>query len=358
MNKLGIIFLYKKFFPIKLGSDVHGYNLAKELHNKNYNIFTAHHQSDGFTQSMRGIGTFFKALSSSKIAYLRISLKHPYVINSLGILFKLFGKKIVLEFNAPFEELRFDDFDEKVISRRKKHFKLLLKFTNGIVVVSEPLKKHLQQEYGFSNVKVIPNGGEKFANNHEQLVLSDEHIQFNQKYPRQVIWVANFEYIQGLESVVSICNQLEDHNIGVVIVDNSDSGVLAQKINGKHIYFLRNPRRELIGYALSNAIAGFAFYDTSKYETMGMEFFNSPLKIYEYLANNLHVISNLTHQDIPVNNAELLINTTDIDRAVSQLSTLQKLPNDSHYRSWADVAYETELFFNDIINEPGVNNEH
>lgn len=338
-----VIFLYKKFFPVVLGSDVHGYNLAKELDKQGYRIFTAHNQQDGFTHSMRGLG-LLTALWRSRFVYLRISLKQPYLINSLGFIFRLFGKRLILELNAPFEELRFVGESEQRIAAIKRHFSWLLKFTSGVVVVSEPIKRYLEQEFDYRSVAVIPNGGERFVDDTvADDVLPEHHQRFNERYPKQVIWVANFEYIQGLQEVVSVCEQLASTDLGVVIVDNSGSGELAHQLTGDHILFMRSPERRQIACAMQYAIAGFAFYDTSKYQQLDMEFFNSPLKVYEYIANDLYVISNLSDADLPAT-ANRMIPWQSQQELVEQLSTIKTKQPVSNYRSWADVADDTLAF--------------
>lgn len=346
MGKQGIIFLYKKFFPVVLGADVHGFNLAKELHSLGYPIYTAHNQNDGFTVSMRRIRVFIKALSTSKIAYMRVSLKHPYSVNSVAYLFKLFGKKLVLEFNAPFEELSFEGVAEATIRKYKLHFRRLLTITNGIVVVSDALKKHLAEEYQFENVVVIPNGGERFKKSEKpQTMAADILKEFYRSYPINIIWVANYEYIQGLERVKEISKLCEQANIGIVIVDNSDGGKLAQHFSGKHISFLRNPHRSEIAYALTQAKAGFAFYETQKYNEIGLSFYNSPLKVYEYLANDLLVISNLTKGDIPYTMGKLVDGNAP-EMVIASLTSDTK--PEAKYRTWQDVANETLRFLQSI----------
>jgi hypothetical protein len=355
MTKLGIIFLYKKFFPVTLGADVHGLNLAKGLYSKGYEIFTAHNQQDGFTVSMRRLSSFFKALKTSRIAYLRISLKHPYSVNSVAYFFKLFGKKLVLEFNAPFEELRFEGVDEAIIKRYKQHFRRLLFITSGVVVVSDALKQHLAQEYQFHNVMVIPNGGERFEKVEKPQTMAAVSLQkFYSTYPNNIIWVANYEYIQGLERVKEISLLCEQANIGIVIVDNSEGGKLAEHFSGKHISFLRNPHRTEIAYALTKAKAGFAFYETQKYAEIGLSFYNSPLKVYEYLANDLLVISNLTQDDIPYTMGKLIDGTAP-QVVIDSLISFSK--SQDSYRTWQDVANETQKFLKSIESTVAVSDD-
>jgi hypothetical protein len=355
MDKSGIIFLYKKFFPIILGADVHGFNLAKGLDALGFQIFTAHNQEDGFTFSMRNIGTFFKALKNSKVAYMRVSLKHPYSVNSVAYLFKLFGKKLVLEFNAPFEELRFEGVQEATISKYKQHFRRLLSITSGVVVVSDALKQHLAQEYQFHNVVVIPNGGERFEKVEKPQTLAADSLQkFYSTYPINIIWVANYEYIQGLESVKEISLLCEQANIGIVIVDNSEGGKLAEHFSGKHISFLRNPHRSEIAYALTQAKAGVAYYETKKYSEIGLSFYNSPLKVYEYLANGLMVISNLTDKDIPYTMGNLLDGNAPSKVLENLMGSAERLKK---YRDWNDVASETLAFFKHIETSEGATEE-
>jgi hypothetical protein len=357
MDKSGIIFLYKKFFPIILGADVHGFNLAKGLDALGFQIFTAHNQEDGFTFSMRNIGTFFKALKNSKVAYMRVSLKHPYSVNSVAYLFKLFGKKLVLEFNAPFEELRFEGVQEATISKYKQHFRRLLSITSGVVVVSDALKQHLAQEYQFHNVVVIPNGGERFEKTEKPQTLAADSLQkFYSTYPINIIWVANYEYIQGLESVkeISLLCEQASIGIGIVIVDNSEGGKLAKHFSGKHISFLRNPHRSEIAYALTHAKAGFAYYDTQKYAEIGLSFYNSPLKVYEYLANDLLVISNLTQDDIPYTMGKLLDGNAP-QVVIDSLISFSK--SQDSYRTWQDVANETQKFLKSIESTVAVSDD-
>ncbi|GAA0856969.1 glycosyltransferase [Aliiglaciecola litoralis] len=346
----GIVFLYKRFHPIVLGADVHGYNLAKSLDSLGYEIFVAHTQNDGFTKSLKKPKNWLRALLYSKTAYLRISLKHPYTVNSIGLFFKLLGKKLVLEFNAPFEELGFDVQQQELMNRGKKHFKFLLRFTDGIVTVSDALKQHLLQEYGYSNVVVIPNGGEKFDEKTFNSYSPEPKLEsFYLTFPKRIIWVANFEYIQGLSEAQRLSEQCSNNHIGLIIVDNSVNGELAKSFSGEHVYFLRNPSRDEIAYAVSHSMAGIAYYDMQKYEDLGLPFYNSPLKIYEYLANGLCVITNLSEQDIPHTYGRLIPSNSisDLEHLLSGNGA-----NDT-YRSWKEAALETELFLKSLSHKTG-----
>ncbi|WP_339722085.1 glycosyltransferase [uncultured Paraglaciecola sp.] len=346
MQSRSIIFLYNKFFPISSGPAVHGYNLTKEFHQLGHEVYVAHSQNDGFSHSMRNPLNLLKALFTCRIAYMRVSLKHPYSVNSVAYLFKLFGKKLVLEFNAPFEELRFEGVEEATITKYKQHFRRLLSITSGVVVVSDALKQHLAQEYQFQNVVVIPNGGERFEKVEKPETMAADSLQkFYSTYPNNIIWVANYEYIQGLERVKEISLLCEQANIGIVIVDNSEGGKLAEHFSGKHISFLRNPHRSEIAYALIQAKAGFAYYETQKYSEIDLSFYNSPLKVYEYLANGLLVISNLTDKDIPYTMGKLL------DGNAPQMvidSLTSSVDSQDEYRTWRDVAKETLNFLQAI----------
>lgn len=345
--KDGLIFLYKKFYPVILGADVHGYNLARELNKLGKSVYIAHEQDDGFTLSLRRISNLYDALRNIRTVYLRISLKSPFFINSLGVIFKALGKKVVLEFNAPFEELKFEGVSEKKIRLYRLFFKLILRFVDGVIVVSEPLKDYLEQSFSYCNVKVIPNGGEKFGDRGSTNALCDEYYDFSKKFPKKVIWVANIEYIQGVTEVQSLCGMMLEQKAGVIIVDNSADNKLSEVFDYANVFFLRNPSRAEIGQAMHDCSGGIAFYDLSKYEKVGLAFYNSPLKVYEYIANDLYVLSNLCAENIPAHKDKIITLGSDFtNKDLLPFFDSEQKPNG--YRSWEDVALETINFLENL----------
>lgn len=289
---MNIGFLYYDFYPVKGGASVHGYNLAKELSTKGFNLFKINGAKDPITTKYKNrfIG-FLKILMKCELLYIRIDYFVKF--RNLALLVALlFRKKIVVELNSPSDELKLygkSDFYIRLVDRLMSFF---LKRVNAIIVVSNPIKKYCIHALGLDSEKihVVENGGQVF---NDELINVNESVKLRMKeirdrYRKIAVWAGSPNKMQDI-GILKLLSEEKPSDTGIVAIFKSEKRKSVD-LNLENIFVFTNISRNDVSFIIRAADIGLAFYDDYNWSRWG--FYNSSLKIYEFLNNDLLTISN------------------------------------------------------------------
>lgn len=336
---MNIGYLYYRFYPVTGGASIHGYYLARELSALGYSLFKINGDADPYTikfsQSAWGAIKLFKKCD---VIYIRAD----YFLNFRNLLgvFALFSKKkVVVELNAPSDELHLFGKSKKYIRRTDKIAGWLLKHADAIITVSKPVKTYCEEALHLKNVHIVENGGEVFP---DKIIPSfdvkDKMGYICNRYSKRAVWAGSLNKMQDLNILVEIAKALPDQLAVIIITDDKEPAPFSGEIPSNIYIFNELPRND-VEYIIKHCQAGFAFYQRYKWSRWG--FYNSSLKIFEYLNNDLLAITNIEGTD----NQRKYRNFKKVTSAEQIITLLREettwLNGGSVKRSWTDVANET-----------------
>lgn len=291
---MNIGFIYTKFHPVTSSASVHGYQLVKGFRENGHTVYTIgvgkNDYSIDYPKSILGL---IKFISKIDIVYIRIN---PWLVNDWFTLIKIltFGKvKVVWEINAPVEEVLSGHGGNpspsilKWVNKQNRKRKFLSKFCDLSISVSEVLKNYSLTELKIKNSQYVPNGSdpdlfyprEKDSNNPLFSILKDKFV---------VVWAGNAETKwQGLDLIYEAAKYFNEHNKDVyfLIISNVsayNTVVLPNVLSISEVNYKILP--EFLSYG-DVALCVYKDYDWCKYG-----FYNSPLKMFDYMSMGLPII--------------------------------------------------------------------
>ena len=329
-------YLYYKFYPVDGGAAIHGYHLAKELNQLGYELYKLNGDKDPYTHKFSNpVLGFIWMLKNCNLFYVRMDyfLKPR---NLLILLVLLFRKKIVVELNSPSDELYLYGRSMAYIAKVDKIVSYILKKVNSVIVVSEPILDYCQKQLGLGNVTVIENGADQFVydlNEVSNEIKSDlEKIKKN--YSKLLVWSGSANKMQDFQLLNEVIENCKEETVFLLIVKD-DNGNSIPVRDAENVYKFKDLKRVDVEYIIANADAGLAFY--TDYSWCRWGFYNSSLKIFEYLSNGLTAISNISGTEVLNNHPNFKIGGNLMEIG----SILEELPSEKiqfQYRSWEDVA--------------------
>lgn len=325
---------------------MHGYNLAKELSRLGYELFKINGEPEPHTTRLNNPVTgLIWMLRNCDLFYIRmdyfLNLRNLVILPAL-----LFGKKVIVELNSPSDELHLFGKSKKQIRRRDKIMSWLLKKTGAVVAVSEPIKQYCEEALGLSNVTVIENGGEVFE---EVLTEADPQLKqkisnIKQEYEKLVVWSGSLNKMQDLDMLRQFQETIGEKSALILIIkkDNEHDELT---LDGENWFLFNNLSRRDVSYIIAQCDVGLAFYNEYPWSRWG--FYNSSLKIYEFLNNGLLTITNTRGRE----RQRLYPNFRSVD-SISQIEQYiqavdEKISNHSK-RTWKTVAEETSELIDKI----------
>lgn len=339
---MNIGFIYYNFYPITGGASVHGFHLAKELSGLGHSLYKLNGESDPFTTKMKNpVWGLIWILLKCDILYVRMDffINFRNCISLIGI---LFGKKVVVELNSPSDELHLFGKSEAYIKNADTVMKFILKRVNAIIVISEPIKKYCEQTLGLTNVYLIENGADYFNKN---VIAPSEKIrkqitEIRNDFSKIVLWSGSVNQMQNLSLLKNVIIQSKNE-IAFVIITGGE-GEKSIPIQKENLFFFKDLKREDVMYIMTQSDIGLAFYREYSWSRWG--FYNSSLKLYEYLNNGLTAITNINGSDYQ-NNHKAFIKIDNVDDAIISIEKAVKLNSHQSLRTWNVVAKQTDAIF-------------
>lgn len=346
---MNIGFIYYTFFPVSGGASVHGYNLAKELNALGYSLHKINGDADPYTKKHKNpLKGMFWILSNCDLIYIRMD----YFVNprNLAALFAILSrKKVIVEINSPSDELHLFGRGKKYIEMAEKIMSALLKRTDAVVTVSEPLKRFCTESLKLDHVHVIENGAEIFEDTEIKATpfVKKKLSEIRKKFSKIVVWSGSANEMQDLSTIREITNAEPDDVAFLLIVKEETAGTNLS-LQNDHVFVLKGLAREDVKYLITHADIGLAFY--SEYPWSRWGFYNSSLKIFEYLNNGLLTITNTKGTDIQ----QAYPNFRSVSAPNEVIGLIQEyVPQTYDYtdaRTWTDVAQETSEIIQQVVN--------
>lgn len=351
-------FIYYDFFPVKGGASVHGYNLAKELTQLGYTLYKINGAEDPYTNKYKNrILGFFKILKSSDIIYLRMD--YFFKLRNLSSLFSIIaGKKLIIELNSPSDELYLFGKGVRYIMCVDFIVRFILKRADAIIVVSEPIKRYCTEALSLEpeKIHVIENGGEIFHNdNHSNgeknlsrrsKLLEIKIKDIKQKYDQIAVWAGSSNKMQDLKRLNEISDIQKEKTAFIIIVKEEKGDELDFKSQNQFVF--KNLSRGEVSKVILSSDIGLAFYDDYQWSRWG--FYNSSLKIFEFLNNNLITITNLEGTEIQKKYPNYVV-AKDKETILKVLnSDFAPKPDHSQIRTWESVGKEVSEIMQKVYN--------
>jgi glycosyltransferase involved in cell wall biosynthesis len=342
-------FLYYNFYPVVGGASVHGFHLAKELSKLGYELYKLNGEADPYTKKLENPATgFFWMMRNCDLIYVRMD----YFINrrNLLALFALMSnKKVIIELNSPSDELHLFGRSKKYISRVDRVMSSVLKKADAVIVVSTPIQKYCEKELGLQNVYVIENGGVRFEVTPNKISgnLKKTVSELRSRYKKIVVWSGSPNKMQDLELLKKIADTQQGDTAFVLIVKDEKNDLDLQS-ELENLFLFKNLARDEVEFLIKSADIGLALYDDYPWSRWG--FYNSSLKIFEYLNNELLTISNREGTEVQKNysNFRFARNSEEILTFMDEYRGKNEKPK--IIRTWKHVAEQTSNIIEKVAN--------
>ncbi|TVR15936.1 MAG: hypothetical protein EA391_09580 [Balneolaceae bacterium] len=343
-----IAYIYYNFYPVTGGASVHGYYLARELSNLGFELYKINGEADPYTKKLKNriIGLIWM-LRNCDLFYIRMDYFSNFrnLITNIAL---LFNRKVVVELNSPSDELHLFGKTEQQIRKADKRMAAVLKRVDAVIVMSSATKRYCQEALGLKNVHVIENGGEVFNSDVTKvsIPIQDTLKEIRKNSDVIVIWPGSLNSMQHVDMIREVSEKVSDR-ISFLVVTGDDSCRLQKKF-GDNVHIIHDASRADVEYMIVNSDAGLALYGDYSWCRWG--FYNSSLKVFEYLNNGLETICNkegsAVQQAYP--NFHHIRNSDEIVTFLEETRTGRNtvsLP----YRTWKDVALETSKILKEVI---------
>ena len=287
-------FFYVPYYPLSTGRSVHGFKLIEALRKRGHRILSC--LGDGNPDCTNFDRTKWGAIKLAReadVLYIRIAGRPVHSFLEKSTLLKLvrpFSLPVVWEVNAPVEELKgsFPEGAERdaLIRSEDRKRKLYAKLVDAGIGVSEVLRDYIKDILGIKRAYCIPNASDPCLFEPENM---KETALIHLKNKFKVMWVGNASTPwQGIELIIEIAKEIQhvdDSIIFIVITGESlwKFPVLKNLLVLRQITYLDLP------HYLTSADLCLCLYKGYDWSECG--FYNSPLKLFDYLAAGKPVIA-------------------------------------------------------------------
>ena len=343
-----IAYIYYNFYPVTGGASVHGYYLARELSNLGYELYKINGEADPHTKKLKSrIFGLIWMLWYCDLFYIRMDYFSNFrnLITKIAVLFK---KKVVVELNSPSDELHLFGKTEKEIRKADKKISAVLKRVDAVIVMSSATQRYCHEALGLNNVHVIENGGEVFSSDVAGVSKSIQNrlAEIRKNSDVVVIWPGSLNWMQHVDMIREVSKKAGDR-ISFLIVTGDEFTGLQQKF-GDNVHVIQATSRANVEYMIVNSDAGLALYGDYSWCRWG--FYNSSLKVFEFLNNGLETICNKEGSAVQqaYKNFHHIRNSDEIVTFLEGIRTGRNTISTPN-RTWKDVALETSEILKEVI---------
>jgi glycosyltransferase involved in cell wall biosynthesis len=292
-------FFYVPYYPPGIGGSIHGYYLVKALKKRGHQILSC--LGDGnpdcinFERTLRGA---LKLAIQADVLYIRITGRpvHSFLEKSTLLKFlRPFALPVVWEINAPVEELQASlppgPPRDSLIRHENRKRKTLAKLVDAGIGVSEVLQDYIQNVLHIKKAYTIANGSDPqlFSPlNPRETVLTHFKDNFI------VFWMgsANTPW-QGIDLILETARAMVDIDPGVMFVLAAGDSLWEFPVLKNLLVLRQVPYFDLPHY-LAPADACLCLY--KEYTWLEYGFYNSSLKLFDYMAAGKPVIASAMGQ--------------------------------------------------------------
>jgi glycosyltransferase involved in cell wall biosynthesis len=360
---LKIGFFYPPYYPLGSGASVHGHHLVKGLKKRGHQILSC--LGDGnpdcinFERTNAGA---IKMAMQADILYIRIDTYSFLKKATLLKLVRPFSLPVVWEVNAPTEELH-ASFPpgikrDRIVQAENLKRKFLSKFVSAGIGVSETLKTYIRDFLGIEKAYSIPNGSDP-AHFSSDKITPTPLIHLDNKF--KIIWTGTATPWQGLELIVEIAKKLELTHPDIIFIIVTNDGEWTFPVL-RNLLILRSiPYTDISSYLAASDVC-LCLY--KKYNWLKYGFYNSSLKLFDYMASEKPVIASDMGQISTVINDGIngLLVKNDINSIINKILDLKTnhqkrefLGKNARediikYYNWDRVSEQTEAVLLDICS--------
>jgi glycosyltransferase involved in cell wall biosynthesis len=357
-------FFYLPTYPPASGYSPHGYHLIKNLVKRGHTVISC--IGDGNPDCANYPRSKWGAIQVAReadVLYIRVLCASPLERATLLKLVRPYSLPVVWEVNAPVEELRAlmpgDPFIEGKIVKENRRRKFFSQFVDAAIGVSDVLRNYCQKFLEINRSFSIPNGSdpELFDPSKAQKTVLDKlpHLY-------KVVWAGDaLNPWQGVNIIIEVARkiaQIEKDIIFIFVTRDGHSFPLLE-----NVLVLREINNLELPHYLFGADLCLCLYN--EYDWLEYGFYNSPLKLFDYMAAARPIIASDMGQISQVikdgMNGILIGNKIDeiADRILWLKENRQKgeeMGKEARrevirYYNWDRVAEETEEVLEEVLNE-------
>ena len=171
--------------------------------------------------------------------------------------------------------------------------------------------------------------------------------EIKQKYSKTVVWSGSANDMQDLKKIEAIA-EAQKNKSAVVCIIKKDQERGEVPLSNENLYVFKNLPRDDVKYIISNSEIGLALYRGYPWSRWG--FYNSSLKVFEYLNNGLLTITNTAGTEIQKSHPNF--RSADTEEEITAL--IDQFKGDSYdpekSRTWSKVAEETSRIIQQVTN--------
>ena len=277
------------WYPPKGGGTVHAFQVANQLTKRGHKLHAMYYYREAPNLKVYRQREIFKFLKNIDVLYIRIHGAFEFEMLSLFKILKCFSLPVVWEINAPNDEQLTKGKSQREVNYMTFKRKMLAKFVDTGICVSDTIKEYAQTVLKIKDLHVIPNGSDTQLYSPAK---KNESVFQDQKGYFKVIWSGSSDYPwQGVDIILDLALKIEplDKQIKIILITNKKNIERMKPLPDNVVVIDRVNYTELPPY-IASADAGLCIYHN--YGWRG-KFHFSPLKLFDYMAWGLPVISSL-----------------------------------------------------------------
>ena len=290
-----VALLYRDHTDPFAGGAVHGYHVVEQLRRLGYRLITAERNTDArLTRFPRTPGGMRALLREADALYVRCDAR-PWDLALLALNRASKRRPVVTEINAIAEErLAYGDgpLNRGRVRVVRGYYHQIARLSDAALCVSSDLARFVRDTYPIdpARVSVAPNGG----------VPAGEPRRERDDGVFRVVWAGGARWPwQALDLVVESVRALRLRHPHVELVAyTDDSGARLPREPGIRVE-PPVPHRELAG-VLAEMDAALCLYRPMPWSPAG--FYNSPLKLFDYLGAGVPVVGSRLGQPLTLRN--------------------------------------------------------
>jgi len=353
-------FINFQWYPPRSGSSIHAYQLGNELVKRGHSINKIFYDYDVPLAKHFTRKELIKFIWSMDVLYIRVHEGLQTDMYTLLKFFKFF-MPVVWEINAPLEENLALGMAESEVQGLIRKRKWLAKLVDASINTCDELKGHAIDNLGIKNSFTIPLGSDTklfSPGKRSEEIFKDYKDKF------KVIWAGSAQYSwQGLNIVHEVAKATLQKNKDIIffIIGKKDDQNL-DDIKLENIRIIERVSYQDISAHIASGDMGLCLYNHQK----GRAFYRSPLKLFDYMACGLPVVSSKIGQINDVvdegrngflvedNNIEEIVNHIIFlknNKTKAKIMGQEARKDVERYYNWERVALETEGILEGLVKK-------